>query len=47
LCRDVKTAQAVAEAMTASVVQHIGGVPQTYVSPIAPQGARVVSTCAS
>jgi hypothetical protein len=43
----VKTAEAVAAAMTAAVVQHIGGVPQTYVSPIAPQGARVVSTCAS
>jgi homoserine kinase len=47
LCRDSKTAHAVAAAMTASVVQHIGGAPQTYVSPIAPNGARVVSTCAS
>jgi homoserine kinase len=47
LCRGFETAQAVAAAMTASVVQHIGGVPRTYVSPIAPHGARVVSTCAS
>ena len=47
LCRDSKTAQLVAAAMTAAVVQHIGGAPQTYVSPIAPHGARVVSTCAS
>jgi homoserine kinase len=47
LCRDSKTAQRVAAAMTAAVVQHIGGAPQTYVSPIAPHGARVVSTCAS
>jgi len=49
LCRDAATAQAVAAAMTAAVIQHIGGQPQTYVSPIAPDGARVVSpaTCAS
>jgi homoserine kinase len=47
LCRDSKTAPAVAAAMTTAVVQHIGGVPQTYVSPIAPHGARVVSPCAS
>jgi hypothetical protein len=33
--------------MTAAVVQHIGGEPQTYVSAIAPQGARVVTTCSS
>jgi hypothetical protein len=35
--------------MTAAVVQHIGGEPQTYVSPIALHGARVVSpaSCAS
>ena len=30
--------------MTAAVRQHIGGEPQTYVSPIAPHGARVIST---
>ena len=38
---------ALAEAMTDAVRAHIGGVPQTYVSVIAPQGARVVSSCAS
>src|SRR3954465_12199771 len=43
LCRDAVTAQAVAAAMTAAVRQHIGGEPQTYVSPIAPHGARVIS----
>jgi homoserine kinase len=49
LCRDAANARAVAAAMTAAVVQHIGGKPQTYVSPIAPHGARVVSpaSCAS
>jgi len=49
LCRDAASAQAVASAMTAAVIQHIGGEPQTYVSPIAPHGARVVSpaSCAS
>ena len=29
--------------MTAAVRTHIGGEPQTYVSPIAPQGARDLS----
>ena len=29
--------------MTAAVRQHIGGEPHTYVSPIAPHGARVIS----
>src|SRR3954470_1151666 len=43
LCRDAASARAVAAAMTAAVRQHIGGEPQTYVSPIAPHGARVVS----
>jgi homoserine kinase len=47
LCRNHQTAQRVAAAMTAAVAEHIGGAPQTYVSPIAPHGARVVSTCAS
>ena len=47
LCRDQATARAVAARMTAAVVQHVGGAPQTYVSPIASHGARVVSTCAS
>lgn len=47
LCRNTITAEAVAAAMTAEVCRHIGGAPQTYISPIAPHGARVVSTCAS
>jgi homoserine kinase len=47
LCRGPETAARVAEAMRASVVEHIGGAPQAYVSAIAPRGARVVSTCAS
>lgn len=42
LCRDAASAQAVAAAMTAAVKQHIGGEPHTYVSPIAPRGARVI-----
>ena len=42
LCRDALTAEAVAGAMTAAVKQHIGGEPQTYVSPIAPRGAHVI-----
>jgi homoserine kinase len=47
LCRDAGTAAAVAAAMTAAVRQHIGGEPQTHVSPIAPYGARVISTAGS
>ena len=47
LCENAITAKRVAAAMTASVRTAIGGEPQTYVSPIAPEGARVVSACAS
>jgi homoserine kinase len=47
LCGDVKAAAAVAAAMTDAVRAEIGGDPQTYISPIAPQGARIVSACAS
>lgn len=47
LCQGPDVAERVAEAMTAAVQAHIGGEPQTYVSSIAPHGARVVSTCAS
>jgi homoserine kinase len=49
LCRDAAGAQAVASAMTAAVIEHIGGEPRTYVSPIAAHGARVVlpASCAS
>jgi homoserine kinase len=47
LCGDAATARRVAPAMTAAVRAAIGGEPQTYVSPIAPEGARLVSACAS
>jgi homoserine kinase len=47
LCRGADSARRVAEAMTRAVRAHIGGEPQTYVSAIAPQGARVVSSCVS
>jgi homoserine kinase len=47
LCEGMATAQRVAESMTAAVRTHIGGEPETYVSAIAQQGARVLSTCAS
>ena len=43
LCRDAAGARAVADAMTAEVRRHIGGEPQTYVSPIAPRGASIVA----
>jgi hypothetical protein len=33
--------------METAVRAHIGGDLQTYISPIATQGARIVSTCAS
>jgi homoserine kinase len=47
LCRGTDSAGRVADAMTRAVKAHIGGEPETYVSLIAPQGARVVSSCAS
>lgn len=43
ICRDAVSAALVASAMTAAVRQHIGGEPRTYVSPIAPRGAHLVS----
>jgi homoserine kinase len=43
LCRDAAVARAVADAMTAAVRRHIGGEPQTYVSPIAARGASIVA----
>jgi homoserine kinase len=43
LCRCTEDAEEVASAMTAAVRAEIGGEPQTYVSSIAPQGARVIS----
>jgi homoserine kinase len=47
LCRGDQAAARVAEAMTTAVRAHIGGEPQTYISRISGQGARVLSTCAS
>jgi homoserine kinase len=48
LCDGRDTALRVAAAMDAAVRAHIGGEPQTYVSRIAPQGARVITpSCAS
>jgi len=44
LCREIETARRVARAMTAAVVEHIGGrAPDVYLSPIAPTGARILS----
>ena len=44
LCRGIETARRVARAMTAAIVEHIGGrAPDVYVSPIAPTGARILS----
>jgi len=47
LCENAGIAARVAASMTAAVRAQIGGEPQTYVSPIAARGARVLSTCAS
>ncbi len=44
LCDGMAVAQRVAEAMTQAVASHIGGSTQSYVSPIARQGARVLAT---
>src|SRR5262249_35377175 len=41
LCPSASTARAAAAAMAAAVRSAIGGEPHTYVSPIAPRGARV------
>jgi homoserine kinase len=42
LCRGADIASRVADAMTAAVVAHIGGVPETYVSAIASRGAHII-----
>jgi homoserine kinase len=47
LCDGMATANRVAAAMRLAVTAHIGGSPETYVSPIAAHGARVVAPCAS
>jgi homoserine kinase len=44
LCNGIETARRVADAMTRAVRASIAGEPQTYVSPIAPRGARVISS---
>jgi homoserine kinase len=43
LCRDRSVAERVAPAMTAAVLEEIGGQSQTYVSSISARGAHVVS----
>ncbi len=43
LCKGHDSAVRVADAMTAAVAREIGGESQTYVSPVARRGARVVS----
>jgi homoserine kinase len=47
LCASADSAARVAAAMTAAVKTQVGGEPQTYGSRIAPEGARVLSTCSS
>jgi homoserine kinase len=47
LCRGEADARRVAEAMEKAVAAEIGGESQTYVSSIAPHGARVISACVS
>ena len=42
LCRNAADAERVARAMTDTVQQHIPGDAQTYISSVAPHGARVV-----
>jgi homoserine kinase len=45
LCRSATDAERVARAMTDAVRAEIGGETQTYVSSVAPHGARVVPAC--
>jgi len=47
LCRGLDAAHRVARAMTDAVRRSVPGDPQTFVSAIAPRGARVVSPCVS
>jgi homoserine kinase len=47
LCASAAVAALVGEAMTSAVGTEIGGDSQTYISPIAHQGARILSACAS
>ena len=47
LCRTAASAERVVAAMKSAVSAEIGGESRTFVSPIAPGGARVVDACAS
>jgi len=47
LCDNRTTADRVADAMSRAVRTHIGGEPQTYISEVARQGARIISSCDS
>jgi homoserine kinase len=47
LCSSAGIAAGVADAMAEAVRSQIGGEPQTYVSEVAHEGARVLSTCSS
>ena len=47
LCRTAASAERVVAAMKSAVSAEIGGESRTFVSPIAPAGARVVDACAS
>jgi len=47
LCVGRTVASQVAAAMDAAVREHIGGHPQLYISEVAPQGARILSSCDS
>ena len=47
LCVGRDVAERVAVAMSGAVRTHIGRDPRVYVSPIAPRGAHVLTTCAS
>jgi homoserine kinase len=47
LCDNRATADRVAEAMARAVRSHIGGEPQSYISEVARQGARITASCDS
>jgi homoserine kinase len=47
LCQNTAIAAAVGDAMARAVRTHIGGEPQTFISEVARQGARILSSCAS
>jgi homoserine kinase len=47
LCQNAAIAAAVGDAMARAVRTHIGGEPQTFISEVARQGARILSSCAS